>query len=156
VFFEACGLVSAVIPVTDVVFLFHHIFHLWISLHFPCQTPLRNLGRFRNFFTLIKIIYICSICAYVVLHTLSLCLFKCYFICWETCGFNFIRISVYALEQTVYVKCILRLLFWIFLVIFLNLYIHIFLYSCILTVKKWVDISTWLSVHRQLQNNKHD
>ena len=60
-------------------FFIHHIFHLWIPLHFPCQTSLRNLGRFRNFLTLIKIIYICSVCVYVVLHNLSLCLSKCYF-----------------------------------------------------------------------------
>ena len=86
-FFETCGLVSAVIPVTD-VFLYIIAFPL---RGFLCTLLLSNRCGypvvFECIFNITHTTYICSVCVCVVLHTLSLCLSKFYFICWENLGF---------------------------------------------------------------------
>jgi hypothetical protein len=154
VFFEYCCLVSTVIPVSYMVFyILNHIFSMRFSMHVACQ----SIRWFSKVFSTLHVNHMFVQFVFTSSCILCICAYLCVLLfAWRLAGFMFIRISVYALEQIMYVKCILWLLFWIILVILLNWLSRIFLYFCILTVTTRVDISTWLSAHCQVQNNKHN
>lgn len=112
VFFEVCGLVSAVIPVTDVFFFIssHFLVVVFSALCLSVTAP--EIREISKIFLALNAQHI-----FAQLVFTSSCILWLYaypnvtLFAGILAGFNFIRISVYALEQILFAKCKLRSLF---------------------------------------------